>query len=174
MAPDPALEKAIRTAVPDFRRAAGGEPGLAERSRYAYGRVDLNGDGLEETVVLLMGPWFCGTGGCSLQIFAAEASGGTATGAPPGRTPVRSYRLITDIPTTRPPVIISPRRTNGWRDLWRLQSGGGMPAAYVRHSFDGRRYVETERVPGQRRPEGEEVLSDSLTYEQALPLAPAP
>jgi hypothetical protein len=49
-----------------------------------------------------------------------------------------------------------------------------MPAEYVRHSFDGRRYVETERVPAERRPEGEEVFSDALNYREALPLSPAP
>ena len=37
--------------------------------RYAYNRVDLNGDGSEEVVATVIGPMVCGTSGCPLLIF---------------------------------------------------------------------------------------------------------
>ena len=159
---DAALEAAIRQTSPGYRADLVAAGGSERPARYAYARVDLNDDGNDETVVYLMGPFFCGTGGCNLQVFAAD--GDPSSGG---------YTLISDLPLSRPPVIVSPRSTNGWRDLWRKQSGGGMPATYVRHSFDGETYVEQERRPADRRPEGAVVLSESLRFDDGLVLEPA-
>lgn len=125
---DAALETAIRQASPGYRTDVVAAGGSQRPSRYAYARVDLNDDGSDETLVYLMGPFFCGTGGCTLQVFAADSD----------------------------------------------PSGGGMPATYVRHSFDGNTYVEQERRPADQRPEGTVVLSESLTFDDGLVLEPAP
>ncbi len=152
---DPALEAAIRRASPDYTREIVGIDGRS--ARYVHGRIDLNGDGRDEVFAYLLGPYFCGTGGCNLLLFR-EVPGG--------------YALAGNFPTTRPPVIVADESHAGWRSFWRLESGGGMPATYVRERFDGTRYVEAERVPADRRPDGTAVLTGTPSYEQAVPLAP--
>jgi hypothetical protein len=40
--------------------------------RFIYDMVDLNNDGKEEYVIGLMGPDFCGTGGCTMLILSHD------------------------------------------------------------------------------------------------------
>jgi hypothetical protein len=156
--PDPALGAAILRAVPDYRRSMVAAGGRLGRARYVHAPVDLDGDGREEVFVYPMGPIFCGTGGCNLLLF---------------RPTPRGYALVSDFPTSRVPIIVSETRHRGWRDLWRLQSGGGAPASYVREVFDGRRYVERERIPAERgTPAGLPVLSGEPTLRDGAPLEP--
>ena len=56
--------------MPDYARGAV-EMGGRE-ARYAYGRVDLNTDGTEEVLAILMGSIFFGTGGCNLLLLKEE------------------------------------------------------------------------------------------------------
>lgn len=160
---DSALEKAIRLASPHYSADLEAAGGSQRPSRYASTQVDLNDDGSDETLVYLMGPHFCGTGGCNLLVFSADSDSSTG-----------GYTLLNDLPISRPPVIVSSRRTSGWRDLWRKESGGGMPATYVRHSFIDGKYVEQERRPAEQMPEGRMVFSESLTFDDGLVLEPAP
>jgi len=131
--------------------------GAAGKARYVYGRVDLNGDGRDEVLVYLLGSVFCGTGGCNLLLFTRRPDG---------------YSLVNEFPISRLPVIVSEQKTAGWSDLVRPESGGGVPASYVRHVFDGRRYVEKERTPGDRVPEGRGHLAGELTFDKGIPLEP--
>jgi hypothetical protein len=148
--PDPALETAILAASPDSMG----------RISYVHARTDLNGDGRQEVLVYLMGPYVCGTGGCTLKVFRQEAQG---------------YRLVTSFPTSRLPVIVSEARRNGWRDLWRRQSGGGAPATWVRETFDGRGYRSKERIPAAgTAPAGTTVLSGDPSLADGAPLVPRP
>ncbi|HSF14369.1 MAG TPA: hypothetical protein VLK65_02320 [Vicinamibacteria bacterium] len=80
-------------ASPDYRRETVENEGHG--ARYVYGRVDLNGDGNDEVVVYLMGPFFCGTEGCDLLLFT-EADG---------------HSLVSGFPISRTPVTVSPRKT---------------------------------------------------------------
>jgi heat shock protein HslJ len=153
--PDPALEDAVRVAEPDYTRAVVDITG--REARYVYGRVDLNGDGRKEVLVLLMGSIFCGTGGCNLLLFSESGDG---------------YTLINDFPRSRLPVIASPRETAGWHDLIRLETGGGAAPSYVRHAFDGKTYVEQERLPAEPPPEGTRLLDGSYGYDTGFPLEP--
>ncbi len=63
-------------------------------TRYVRAFVDLNGDGKEEVIVYLMGPGWCGTGGCPILILEPQRS---------------TYRLIARILGVRPPVIVLTR-----------------------------------------------------------------
>jgi hypothetical protein len=155
--PDPELEEAILRHFPSYKRTVVDQPGGTGRGRYAYARADLNGDGREEVFVYLMGSVFCGTGGCNLMVFSSGPGG---------------YKLINNFPITRLPVIVSPAKTGGWNDLWRPQSGGGEGPSYVRHTFNGRRYVERERIPGGQQPQGRTYLEGQITFEKGIPLAP--
>jgi hypothetical protein len=156
--PDPALAAAILRAVPSYRRSAVEAGGGRGPARYVHAPMDLDGDGRDEVFVYLMGPFFCGTGGCNLQLFRPAAKG---------------YALVADFPTSRVPVIVSGTRHRGWRDLWRLQSGGGAPATYGRLEFDGQRYVEKERIPAdQGTPPGTPLLTGDPFLRDGVPLEP--
>ncbi|MEX1316633.1 MAG: hypothetical protein AB1Z22_05825, partial [Synechococcaceae cyanobacterium] len=120
--------------------------------------TDLDGDGREEVLVYLMGSFFCGTGGCNLQVY---------------RTTPQGYMLVNDLPISRLPVVAAETRSKGWRDLWKLESGGGAPASYVRYGFDGDRYQERERIPTvQGMPKGLAVLSGNPTFAEGVLLRP--
>lgn len=155
--PDRELEAAILQAEPDYTRDVVDMEGGTGRGRYVYSRVDLNNDGRDEVFVYLLGSIFCGTGGCNLLLFTAGSDG---------------YTLVNNFPTSRVPVIVSPGRTEGWNDLFRLQSGGGAPASYVLHTFDGTHYIDQERMPAQKAPEGMRCLTGDLTFDKGVPLAP--
>jgi hypothetical protein len=58
----------------------------------------------------------------------------------------------------------------GWNDIIRLESGGGAKATYVRHTFDGKRYVERERMPADPAPEGTKYLAGELSFDRGVPL----
>lgn len=154
--PDAAIEAALLAAVPAYARAGVENVGKA---RYVYSRVELNGDGRNEVVVYPMGSVFCGTGGCNLLILTPAGAG---------------YDVVANIPTSRPPVLIQEDRGNGWHDIVRLQSGGGAPAAFVRHRFDGKAYRELDRLPAKPTPEGVEVLVGEPTYQDGAVLEPRP
>lgn len=96
-------------------------------TRYYYNRVDLNGDGEPEVLVYLFGPYMCGSGGCNTLVFRRERDG---------------YKLVSDIPLTRNPIVVSERKTNGWNDLVFLASGGGARAHYVVLRFNGKSYPD--------------------------------
>lgn len=153
--PDADLEAAILRASPGYTRESVGIDGRS--ARYVYGRVDLNGDGKDEVFVYLLGSFFCGTGGCTLLLY---------TDGPGG------YSLVNEFAISRLPVIVTAGRTEGWNDLVRLESGGGMKASYVRHTFDGKRYVERERLPPGKPPEGRSYLAGELTFDAGIPLEP--
>lgn len=153
--PDPELEAAVLAASPDYTAEIVQIDG--REGRYAYGRVDLNGDGTEEVLVILMGSFFCGTGGCNLLLLSKGDDG---------------FTVINNFPTSRLPIIVSAQKTAGWADLVRPESGGGAEPSYVRHVFDGSRYVEAERLPGDVTPAGTWLLTGDYSYESGFPLQP--
>lgn len=156
--PNRKLEEAIQRVSPSYNKAVVDQEGGFAKARYAYTLADLNGDGRDEVFAYLLGPFFCGTGGCSLLVFTPGSDG--------------SYVLVDDFPITRLPVVISAARTNGWNDLWRLEAGGGAGPTYVRHRFDGKTYAEHERVTADRVPDGLKVLAGEVTFDNGIPLEP--
>jgi heat shock protein HslJ len=158
VAPDAALEAAILTASPSYTKDVVGAGVGPAPGRYVYSRVDLNGDGRDEVMAYLMGSFFCGTGGCTFQLFTESQDG---------------YALVSEFPVSRTPVIVAPTKTAGWNDLLRLESGGGAEASYVKHVFDGTKYVERERMRADTAPDGKRCLTGDVTLDKAIPLAPA-
>lgn len=156
--PDPALEAAIRKASPSYTRAVVDAGLPTGRGRYVYSRIDLNGDGRDEVFVYLLGSIFCGTGGCTLQLFTESTDG---------------YALVSQFSVSRTPVIVSATTTGGWNDLYRLESGGGAQASYAKHTFDGTGYTVRERIPAGKIPAGKRCLAGEVTIERAIPLDPA-
>ncbi len=153
--PDPAIEAAVLEAEPDYTRAIVDIDG--RQGRYLYGRFDLNGDGKAEVLVYLLGSIFCGTGGCDLLLLRETEDG---------------YSVVNNFPISRPPIIASTDETAGWKDLIRRESGGGVEPSYVRHVFDGEKYVEQERLPADSAPEGTWLLEGDYSYDIGIPLEP--
>ncbi len=110
-----------------------------ERSaaRYFSAFVDLNGDGSEESIVYLSGRGWCGSGGCTTLILAPKGS---------------SYRIVTSITITWPPIRVLTSKTNGWHDVgvW-VQGGGIQPGYEAELSFDGKTYPSNPSIPPARR-----------------------
>src|SRR5688572_5752951 len=69
------------------------------QTHYAVGWADLNGDRRLEALVYLTGSDFCGSGGCTLKILT-----------PAGR----SWRVVSSMTVTQPPVRLLPTRSHGW------------------------------------------------------------
>lgn len=152
------LEAAVLKASPSYTKAVVDAGGSTARARYVYNRVDLNDDGREEVFVYPLGSVFCGTGGCNLLLFTGSQSG---------------HSLINEFSISRTPVIVSGQKTRGWHDIYKLESGGGAPATYVRYEFDGTQYVERERMAAATIPEGVRYLAGELSFDKGIPLEPS-
>jgi hypothetical protein len=87
--------------------------------------ADLNGDGIRDALVLLQGPYWCATGGCTLLVFKSFRDG---------------FTFISKSTLIPPPLLASNARTKGWRDLVVEVSGGGMAPKKVALKFNGSTY----------------------------------
>jgi len=140
--PAPAEQPAPPPADPAPRvaAAAGDALGLVVRAalegdweaHYFDAAADLNGDGTPEAIAYVAGPMVCGTGGCPVLVFTPAADG---------------YRLVSRITVVQPPVRLSPRSSQGWRNLVVGVGGGGMGAGNTELKFDGTSYPTNPTVP---------------------------
>jgi hypothetical protein len=133
-------------------------------ARYFLSWFDLNGDGTPEAIAHVVGPRVCGTGGCDTHIFARRG---------------RGYRLISTIGLSRPLIVASRRRTQGWRNLIVYIAGGGiLPGYYVELRFNGRAYPENPTVGPAKRvggePKGKVLIEKYEAFTQGRPLIPPP
>jgi hypothetical protein len=126
-------------------------------TRYFSAFVNLNDDPTKEVIVYLTGGGRCGTGGCTTLILALDGS---------------SYRVVTKITVSRPPIRILSSKTNGWHDIsvW-VQGGGIQPGYEAELSFDGKTYPSNPSVPPAKplsgKAAGEVVIS---TTEIGIPI----
>ena len=161
--PNPTLEAALREVLFPVQinddQGHGPDPGSAEANsarrwkikvecermpahRYRWSRVDLNGDGRSELLAQVLGPMFCGTGGCPLLIFREPSPG--------------KLQLVTQMSLFNDPLIVTERRYNGWKDLItrvRVDAGNSY---FAELPYDGRTYPTNPSVaPAMplRRPE---------------------
>lgn len=115
----------------------------AARIDYALAWHDLDGDGADEAIVYLAGPYFCGTGGCTLLVL---------TRAGP------AWRKVGDTSTVRAPIQVLVARSHGWRDLAVEVAGGGGPVGTVALRFDGAAYSGNASIAAPTRAEGAELI----------------
>jgi hypothetical protein len=88
-------------------------------------------------IVYVVSPMLCGTGGCNTLVFAPRGS---------------DDELVADVSVSRPPIQVSARTTNGWRNLIVHVSGGGIFPGYdAELRFDGTRYPSNPTVPPAER-----------------------
>lgn len=109
-----ALEKAI---------IAWAEESKAPSYRYAF--ADLNGDGIDDAVVLITDNQYCGSGGCSFVIFQGVGGG---------------FKVISSSTITREPILLLPEKKKGWHTLSVFVAGGGAKPGQVMMRFDGKEY----------------------------------
>lgn len=128
-------------------------------TKYISAFVDLNGDGRQEVIVYFLGPDWCGSGGCTLFVL---------TPAGP------SFKVITEMTVSHPPIRVLATKTNGWNDLSvRVQGGGIQPGYDAKLSFNGKKYPGNPSDPPDRKlqenPAGKNVIS---SLENATSLYP--
>jgi hypothetical protein len=106
-------------------------------TRYLAAFRDLNGDGIPEAIVYLIGRQWCGSGGCPL--FILQKSGG-------------SWKTVTSMTITNPPIRVLDSKWNGWHSLgvW-VQGGGIQPGYEAELRFNGKTYPGNPSVPPARR-----------------------
>ncbi|WP_051260931.1 hypothetical protein [Algoriphagus marincola] len=85
--------------------------------QFKYSQVDLNEDGNLEILVGLTGPYFCGSGGCTVLLFTSHGD------------------VITRFSVVKYPAYVDSETTNGWKNLI-LYSGGKNRVV----KFDGQKY----------------------------------
>jgi len=134
---DRALEKVILQSLPDYseeiRRVYEYNPRVvpAYLVRYFYNHVDLNDDGKSETIVWLHSAMVGGSSGYTAQIY---------------RKVKGEYRLLREVTPAWNPVIVSNRKTRGWRNLIMFVAGGGvLPGYWTEVRFNGETYPDDPR-----------------------------
>jgi len=120
-------------------------------TRYLAVFRDLNGDGIPEAMVYLIGQQWCGSGGCHL--FILQKSGG-------------SWKTVTSMTITNPPIRVLDSKFNGWHSLGvRVQGGGTQPGFEAELRFNGKTYPRNPSVPPAHRAAknlaGEVVIKDA-------------
>lgn len=97
---------------------------IAETSRkFIYSEYDLNGDSKKEIFVGLTGPYFCGSGGCSIYLLDNQGN------------------VITCFSVSEYSIAIDTKKTNGWNDLL-IESNGKFHVM----KFNGTKYPSNPSV----------------------------
>ena len=118
-------------------------------TRYVAAFRDLNGDGIPEAIVYLIGSEWCGSGGCNTLILTRNDS---------------SWRTVTEISITQLPIRVLTNTSHGWRSLGVWVQGGGIRSGYEAElRFNGKSYPRNPSVPPARqlkeKPAGEVVIA---------------
>jgi len=126
-------------------------------TQYIVAFTDLNGDGIPEAIVLLRSGGWCGSGGCTALVLTPSKS---------------SWRIVTKLTITRPPIRVLKDTTNGWHDITVWVRGGGIYPGYeALLCFDGSSYPSNPTVPPAQKLErevaGAVVISPT---QEAVPL----
>jgi hypothetical protein len=120
-----------------FLRDYVGNSEVGKTTRYSSALVDLKDDGAREVIVYLTGDGWCGTGGCTTLVLEPEGP---------------SYRVVTKITITRPPIRVLTSRSNGWHDISVVARINGIePAHDAVLSFDGKSYPGNPTAPPSRK-----------------------
>lgn len=148
VAPETRRDERLEAAIAG---AFGLKPG--DEARYAYNRVDLNGDGVPETIAYVTGPAIRGA-----AVFGESD---------------RGYRPLGMLAPVRAPIVVSPRATNGFRDLLlRFEGEGGAKPYLVAVKFNGINYPANPStqlpLPASFFVEGDALFAGSVS-EQGIP-----
>lgn len=149
-APSSAREKSLREFLQKLIRTKN-FPGQDD-TRYAKAFVDLNSDGKEEAIVIMVGRWMCGSGGCTSLILTPQET---------------SWRVVSTLLGTDTPIRVLTTRSNGWHNISFSARNPGEPAYEAELQFDGNTYPVSPQTPVSKNAPGK-VLIPSLDV--AIPL----
>jgi hypothetical protein len=108
---------ALLTAVQDYVE----KKGEHERPLFRHALIDLNSDGSDDAIVLLLGPSWCGSGGCTMLVFCGTKD---------------KFTFVSGSTITYEPIRVSPEKAHGWKTLIVYSKGKGD----VLMRFNGERY----------------------------------
>jgi hypothetical protein len=142
LTPMPAVDEPsdaqLAQSVQDFMRNGGGPVSSA----YRHERIDLNGDGKGDALVILKNPYgyWCGMYGCTMLIMKAKKD---------------SFDLVNAVQTVREPLYVMNSTTDGWRNIVIHVSGRWTQTKDVILRYDGDKYPTN---PSELPPYG--IVSD--------------
>jgi len=70
--------------------------------KFQYSLFDLNGDGHDEAIVLITDDEYCGSGGCTLEIYRGTTHG---------------FKFLSGSTITKPPIRVLEEHSHGWKSL---------------------------------------------------------
>ncbi|MEG1616521.1 MAG: hypothetical protein RR202_01705 [Bacteroidales bacterium] len=123
---------------------------ISEESRkFIFFQYDLNGDSKNEIFVGLTGPYFCGSGGCTILLLDDQGN------------PITTF-TVSDSPV----VIDTDKKSQGWYDLFILSGG-----EYHIMKFNGKSYPSNpsvqpvlELLPGDGLPRALNYLNEPYPW----------
>ncbi|MDQ7990548.1 MAG: hypothetical protein REI09_13010 [Candidatus Dactylopiibacterium sp.] len=118
-------------ALVEALRAYAAAEGSPRSQEFRHALSDLNGDGVDDAVVLLLGSDWCGSGGCTLLVLEGGGKGGR-----------EAYRFVSRVTVAEEPVRASRERRHGWRTLIVHSRGRGD----VTLAFNGKSYAGNPSV----------------------------
>ncbi len=101
-------------------------------TRISVAFVHLTGSKEPQAIVYVTGWLWCGSGGCRTLILTKDGP---------------SWRVVTNVTITRPPIRVLASEANGWHDISVWVQGGGTPAYQARLRFDVKTYPTNPTVP---------------------------
>jgi hypothetical protein len=126
------LEEFLRAYV----KAENSEPD--KETRYLAAEARLKEGGKGQTLVYLLGNDWCGSSGCMLLVLDQDG---------------HTYRVITEMAPTRPPVRVLSSEHKGWRDIGVWVGGGGIVHGYeVKLTFNGKTYPDNPTLVREKSP----------------------
>lgn len=108
---------ALSAAVMAYVRSQGD----SDLPRFRHASVNLNGDREPDAIVLLLGPNWCGSGGCTLLVLKAHKG---------------TFTLVSSTSVTLEPIRQASEQRHGWSSLVVHSRGRGE----VLLRFDGKTY----------------------------------
>ncbi|MGB4852664.1 MAG: hypothetical protein WBQ38_10150 [Ignavibacteria bacterium] len=109
--------------------------------KFIFFEYDLNDDSKKEIFVGLTGPYFCGTGGCSIMLLDNQGN------------------EITNFTVSEYPVVIDNSKSKEWKDLFILSAG-----KYHTMKFDGKKYPSNPSVQAELKVLPGDGLPRALNY----------
>ena len=110
--------------------------------KFIFFEYDLNGDSKKEIFVGLTGPYFCGSGGCSIMLLDNQGN------------------EVTNFTVSDYPVVIDNNKSKEWKDLFILSNG-----KYHTMKFDGKKYPSNPSVQIELKVLPGDGLPRALNYE---------
>jgi hypothetical protein len=120
---------------------------------FEYATVDLNNDALVDAIVLLRGPTWCGSGGCTMLILRGTRDG---------------FAPVSKATISNEPIMVSPELQHGWHTLLVSVRCGGISPGLVLMRFNGTKFpsnptLQPRATPAQAGSAAELVFRKGLT-----------